>query len=1241
MLKFLPVQNFLKNRVILLLSALLLFALAYFIGKGDNNDHSGELRDFTSTLHAKEQRAAVQADSLVAFLGTMSYPELFAARSSYYEDLYEEDGLILLVYENDSLRLWSEQSVAVENYRKGSYLNDKLVRLKNGWYEAVTRKVNGSSRVVVVLVELKQQYSFENKFLVNGFNSDFDLGKNVKIIAANPSAANSITSADGNYLCSLVFPAGPAQEEDVSPLLVLLYLLGFVFAVLFIRFECEALQHNIGNWTMPLFAGTLIALRFLTIMTGFPQELHYLPLFSPKYYGDANSFWLPSLGDFLVNALLCFYICYYINKRLQIKAGWAEGKKWFGLAFSFALLLGLFWSSRVLNLLYIGLIDNSNISLNFNDLFSLSIYSYLALLTAGLLLFSFFLAANRVVEAVIVSGLRPLQQFMTFAAALLLYIVISQGLGTLDEILFLWAAVAVLIIAWIRRTADDRYTFSGIVLLLVLVSFYSAHMLIKYSNYKEQYDRRIFAEKLAEERDPIAEHLFCEMSGRIAADTSVMNLLKDPVAAKNEFSKSFIQKYFGGYWEKYEIRLAAFDTACFPLLNGVNNERDELTYYEEAIGNMSAPSECDNLFYLDDPYGKINLVARFTIEQQAPLAAVKPAKASLLFIELSSKFVSEEVGFPELLIEGEGGIYKELAGYSYAKYKYGNLVNYHGKYPYSLSSQAFPDSLNGFVEAGGHNHLLHRADENTLVVLSKKNDGMVGTVTTFSYLFALYSLLLLAFLLLRQFSRGFLFSRLSFKNRIQYLLVFIVLVSLGLFGSGTILYIQDQYQTKNKEYVSDKLLSALVEVQQELGDQDELKASYRDYLSYILKSVSNIFFVDINLYDTTGNLLASSSPKVFDEGLMSTRMCPDAFHQLAGNKKLEYINDETVGQLAYLSAYVPFKNDNGKLVAYLNMPYFSKQSELEREISTYLVALINIYVLLFVLSVAMALFISGYVTKPLKLVQDKLSQIKLGKTNEQIEWKEDDEIGSLVSEYNRMIVELAKSAELLARSERESAWREMAKQVAHEIKNPLTPMKLSVQHLQRVLKDKSPDIDQKIERLSKTLIDQIETLAAIASEFSNFAKMPKANNETLAVKGLLRNTVDLFREAEEAEVLFNTSIEEDVFVYADKDQLLRVFNNLIKNALQAIPEGRRGLVEVTLDKHGDKVVISVKDNGTGISEEAMDKIFVPNFTTKTTGMGLGLAMVKNIVEGCEGKIWFETEREKGTVFHVELPVHKE
>jgi two-component system, NtrC family, nitrogen regulation sensor histidine kinase NtrY len=242
-----------------------------------------------------------------------------------------------------------------------------------------------------------------------------------------------------------------------------------------------------------------------------------------------------------------------------------------------------------------------------------------------------------------------------------------------------------------------------------------------------------------------------------------------------------------------------------------------------------------------------------------------------------------------------------------------------------------------------------------------------------------------------------------------------------------------------------------------------------------------------------------------------------------------------------------------------------------------------------------------------------------------------------VNEYNRMINELAISAEKLSRSERESAWREMAKQVAHEIKNPLTPMKLHLQHLQRSIQQSSEaEMREAIQRTAKILIEQIDSLSSIATEFSNFANMPRSQNQVLDLKEIISSVVSLFNQTPNIEIHISNQHDENK-VLADRQQLQRVFSNLIKNAIQSIPEDRKGRIQIDIKKENNTCIVSVADNGIGIAEDQRAKIFSPSFTTKSTGMGLGLAIVKSTIEQAGGSVWFESKEHEGATFFVELP----
>jgi nitrogen fixation/metabolism regulation signal transduction histidine kinase len=314
------------------------------------------------------------------------------------------------------------------------------------------------------------------------------------------------------------------------------------------------------------------------------------------------------------------------------------------------------------------------------------------------------------------------------------------------------------------------------------------------------------------------------------------------------------------------------------------------------------------------------------------------------------------------------------------------------------------------------------------------------------------------------------------------------------------------------------------------------------------------------------------------------------------------------------------------------------QSVLAREISNLIVAVINFTLLLIVLTMSLAVFISGRLTSPLRMLSTGLASVELGKKSEHLSYKGHDEIGDMVKQYNRMVDEIEESTLKLTNSEREYAWREMAKQVAHEIKNPLTPMKLNIQQLYKSWKDGIPGFEKKLERFTRNQIEYIENLSSIASAFSAFAKMPGASPVEVDLLEQIKTTLELFKNADNIVFRVNWPHENKIIVYADKEHLNGIFSNLIKNGIQSIPAGKEGLIKITLNLKGDKVVISVSDNGMGIPAELQKNLFLPNFTTKSSGMGMGLSIVKRYVEGANGRIWFESEIEKGSVFHIELPL---
>jgi signal transduction histidine kinase len=407
----------------------------------------------------------------------------------------------------------------------------------------------------------------------------------------------------------------------------------------------------------------------------------------------------------------------------------------------------------------------------------------------------------------------------------------------------------------------------------------------------------------------------------------------------------------------------------------------------------------------------------------------------------------------------------------------------------------------------------------------------------------------------------------------------------------------------------------------------------------LVHHLSEVHDVDINLFDANGGLVASSQSLIYENGILNPKINFEVFDLITNQKNSLVFNDEKIGKLNFKSAYLPITNEKNELKYILSVPYFFREKELTDNFNNLIITLVNVYLLLILVAVITAIFISNNLTKSFKIIREKLSELKLGKRNEPIVWLANDEIGSLVAEYNKMIAELENSTSKLAQTERESAWREMARQVAHEIKNPLTPMKLSIQLLERAIKDKRDDVNEMTIKVSKTLIEQIDNLTQIATQFSQFAKISSADFEVFDVNEILKNVVELFSNQNEMVNIKLVTDADEALINADKNQCLSVFNNLVLNAIQSIPEGNNGEIFVHQFVENNQFVITVNDNGCGIEQDKLERIFEPNFTSKSSGTGLGLAIAKTIIENANGKIFVKSKVGEGSEFKLSFPMN--
>lgn len=448
-----------------------------------------------------------------------------------------------------------------------------------------------------------------------------------------------------------------------------------------------------------------------------------------------------------------------------------------------------------------------------------------------------------------------------------------------------------------------------------------------------------------------------------------------------------------------------------------------------------------------------------------------------------------------------------------------------------------------------------------------------------------------------------------------------------------------QYKEQGKDYHDDRLqrkeeqvLKSIFYVLKETTypvNTENLGLIFRDEI-YKIANVENVNF---NIYDLEGNLIKSSRPS-FEADSIANCLNSSVLNYLRDTGESRFVEEKRAAGDNYQSTYTYINDLKFKPIGILNLPYFEDNTFNNMELREFLFRLGMVYLLMLGLAIVLAYFISKYITRSLQTISDKINRTNLTRQNEKIYLANPgDEIAKLVDSYNRMIDELEESAVKLARSEREQAWREMAKQVAHEIKNPLTPLRLTVQSFERKFDPNDPDIQKKVNEFSKTLIQQIDTMSNIATAFSSFADMPAQQNETLNVVKVVRLALEIFTE----DYIHFITDEEEIIAKLDRTQLIRVITNLVKNAIQAVPEVESPRILVTVATEGPHVKISVADNGVGISDGNREKVFEPKFTTKSSGTGLGLGMVKNIVENYGGTINFTSKIGKGTVFTIRFP----
>jgi two-component system nitrogen regulation sensor histidine kinase NtrY len=1249
-LKLIKNNSILKRNSFLLIAAAWLFTFAFIVdnywsGSSPSNAAQKAIqRDINNQL--VKINTFYADSSLINKIISGKYDNIELQKQvdkNYFVFIYK-NGL----YDNLIPVFWNTQVIAPNSFVLHSDSGIGFRKLLNGWY--VTNKktfqsASGTFYKAVFLIPVKWNYYIQNKYLHNTFVAKNSI-ENAYDISLTPTKY-VIRDLQGKPLFYLHQISNPTGHDNLTAML--LRILASIFILFFIHRLANYYVQKKGLRTgLAILVVPLILLRILSYLLPIPLNFESFELFNPTIYG-AN-FILRSLGDLLINSILFIWIVLFIRFHFKFDFSKIKFKSDFYRYATIIFICILMVSFTLLGSFTVqSLVADSQISFDVINFFTLNIYSVIGFIVLSCVASGYFFLITLLLQPLnFFVGRKRYQLYLILAVAGLLILTFTFRSTHLSFNLavLLWLLIFVYLLNF-RFLLLHAYNLvsSKFIFWVFFFSLSITAIIVLQNRTKELEDRKHFAENLANKADPSGPVIVSIILKDFTNDylSNVFERFKDPF--ENRFLKdSLINENFSGYLDKYDTKIYTFNAAEMPLYN-----EDSTTFnaLNAIIQTQGQPTDIPDLFYYDISYDRFNYISKKEITNDEGL------KQGYVFIISKPKRYKSDALYPELFSKGNNNSIESSPVYAFAVYNNNKLSSSYNDYPFTTDIDNNDFTYNEFriVKGNGYEELWYKANADKVIVIARQDRFFVESITLFAYLFCSFLLIAIFFNLAHHFlterksnSNFKSLFQLNIRNQVHGTIILISVFSFIVIGVTTILFFISRYHSNNREKLSRTIHVMENEIRNSIDTMPlnnyqliNFDSLSENKLAETINKISNIHATDLNVYDLNGDLKVSSNPLPYNKGIVSEKMDPIAFYHLSKLKDVQYFQEQKIGSLQYLNNYVPVRNEAGKEYAYLNIPYFESQNKLQDEISNFLVTIINLNAFIFLIAGIIALFITNRITQSFSLMSDKMKKINLETGNEEIVWNRKDEIGDLVKEYNKMVRKLDVSAKMLARSEREGAWREMARQVAHEIKNPLTPMKLNLQYLQMAIEKNSSDVKSISLYVAQILLEQIEHLSQIAGDFAQFAKIGNAQKQFFDVNQMLENSITLYSTNDEVQVDANLYPYE-IMIEADKTQINRLFTNLLQNAVQSVPDYRQVILDIKSELHDHKVVISIKDNGMGIRAEMINKIFAPNFTTKTSGTGLGLAMCKGIVETLNGRIWFETKEGEWTCFFVELPI---
>lgn len=1164
----------------------------------------------------------------------------------------------LFIYDGDSLQnpiFWNTTAIDIDlddlKKNNGNY----ALSYNYGNFELLkeTANIHGRNYIIAGMIPVYWKPFRENDYLKRQFEGFTHLSNRYEIATTGYPIYNSF----GKKLFYFKEKKESDSSYKLDSISITLRVIGFLFLIVFFNAFCNTISKEKGYLLgYFIFAILLIGIRILMYFLPIPFAIRNYELFEPYIY--ASSSILPSLGDLLINCVIAvwliiyFHYCYRIyslsSRNLHFNTKWQKAFSFTGFIFLTSVVMYTF------NLVK-SIVTDSLISLDVLNFFTLNVYTYVAIGILLMLTFCIFYLLLPCIYPAIIKKISTIEFIVTILATGVILLALfsdHQNVG-LNAISILWTIGLVLIARSRKKDLLGRFFKSKFLLIWMLIFAGTFSMIIVHENENnELLDRQSLAQRLAQDTDPLGESVLHIAMSNLSGYFNVADFQKLYSKKRNTTIKdSLANSIYPPHLNNFETKIYTFDSLGNALFN---SDTFSLQSYKNILAGHVQNIKNDSLYFVENQhfgfsylfYQKItnrnNKTQGFVITSISPVSTASQIAIQNIF---DNPITSNE---------------NLNNGVSYAIYHNGQIVkSYYDKSNNYAFADRIPDLKLGIGNFKSFKNkkiegLWYRDSPENIILIISDSNNFLRLITTFSLIFTemlvlLYVIYFIIYLVSVRFriSEIVRLFRVNISSQVQVSIVTICIISFIVIGSTTISYFIDKFSTDNQNNLSSSMKTVSLEVDniihqnnlfQTMDPRIASKFDLEGDLRQKILAIANLNKVDINYFSPKGKLYISTQPQLFNNHILNQNMDPLAYFHLHTFHRSSYLQNEFIGSYKYLSIYSPVYDLENRLIGFINIPYLNSQNELHQEISTLLVTIMNLSALIIFLSGFFSYLVTIRISHSFELIRKKMRAINIGIRNKEIDWDRQDEIGSLVKEYNVMVRKLNISVQKLSKAQKEEAWQEMARQVAHEIKNPLTPMKLSIQYLQRAIENKSPNSEALAKRVSNTLVEQIDQLAQIASDFSQFANINKGKLETFDIVESMNKLVDLYRMDTHLDIRYNPPAK-SYLVNCDKKQINRVFTNLIKNAIEATAESTENIrIDIAIEEIETDVLVHIRDFGEGISEEKSKKLFVPNFTTKSSGTGLGLAICKGICESTNGSIHFESQLGNGTTFSVRLPL---